>query len=83
MENKNELSELDKLEKTLIRQNCMDLTLYQIIKQSEYQNEDLDDTLINDLHTLLNESSISPREKEICHKYLKMLLNRDYNNEES
>ncbi len=69
---------LNKTEENLINSHCMDLTLFNIIeKVNQFENEDLDAVLLSDLHTLTNESHISPREKEICFKYMKIIIDRN------
>ncbi|WP_421715362.1 hypothetical protein [Arcobacter arenosus] len=68
--------ELTEKEKNLMKMNGMDRILLQTIRKVNLKNNDLDLTLIGDLHTLINESSISLLEIEIRYKYLEILLNR-------
>lgn len=69
---------LDKLETQLIKNHCMDLILFNIINSiNELPKSGLDNDHLRDLNTLRNNSHISPREKEICLKYIKIVIDRN------
>lgn len=69
---------LDKLEIQLIKNHCMDLILFNIINSiNELPKSGLDNDHLRDLNTLRNNSHISPREKEICLKYIKIVIDRN------
>lgn len=75
-----EAEKLNELEENLINSNCMDLLLFNLIEKVEFKDSEIDETLLSDFYTLSNESHLSIREKEICYKYIKILIDR--NNEE-
>ncbi len=69
---------LNKLETQLIKNSCMDLILFNIINSiNELPKSGLDNDHLRDLNTLRNNSHLSPREKEICLKYIKIIIDRN------
>lgn len=69
---------LDKLEIQLIKNSCMDLILFNIINSiNDLPKSGLDNDHLRDLNTLRNNSHLSPREKEICLKYIKIVIDRN------
>lgn len=69
---------LTELENQLIKNFCMDLILFNIINSiNELPKSGLDNDHLRDLNTLRNNSHLSPREKEICLKYIKIIIDRN------